>query len=96
MVEAHVPLGGEGEAMHERRRAAIATTIPGWYVPALHLAAPTAVSLGVMVGALTRIHALRPLELLTVPLTLFLAFGFEDIDNYNGSPYAAYWMELKL
>jgi GNAT superfamily N-acetyltransferase len=28
--------------------------------------------------------------------SLFLAFGFKDIDNYNGSPYAAYWMELEL
>ena len=28
--------------------------------------------------------------------SLFLAFGFKDIDNYNGSPYADYWMELAL
>jgi hypothetical protein len=70
-------MGAEGEAVHDRRRAAITTTIPSWYVPALHLAAPTAVSLGVIVGALTRIHALHPLELLTVPVTLFFAFGFE-------------------
>ena len=27
---------------------------------------------------------------------LFLAFGFKDIDDYNGNPYAAYWMELPL
>ena len=27
---------------------------------------------------------------------LFLAFGFRDIDDYNGNPYAAYWMELPL
>ena len=27
---------------------------------------------------------------------LFLAFGFRDIADYNGNPYAAYWMELRL
>ena len=27
---------------------------------------------------------------------LFLAFGFRDIDDYNGNPYASYWMELTL
>ena len=27
---------------------------------------------------------------------LFLTFGFRDIDDYNGNPYAAYWMELSL
>ena len=27
---------------------------------------------------------------------LFRAFGFRDIDDYNGNPYAAYWMELPL
>jgi N-acetylglutamate synthase-like GNAT family acetyltransferase len=33
---------------------------------------------------------------LTEARSLFLALGFEDIDNYNGNPYAAYWMELAL
>lgn len=28
--------------------------------------------------------------------SLFRAFGFRDIDDYNGNPYAAYWMELPL
>jgi GNAT superfamily N-acetyltransferase len=27
---------------------------------------------------------------------LFLDFGFRDIDDYNGNPYAYYWMELDL
>jgi GNAT superfamily N-acetyltransferase len=27
---------------------------------------------------------------------LFQAFGFRDIDDYNGNPYAAHWMELTL
>jgi GNAT superfamily N-acetyltransferase len=28
--------------------------------------------------------------------SLFLSFGFRDIDDYNGNPYAAYWMELPI
>lgn len=28
--------------------------------------------------------------------SLFLAFGFRDIADYNGNPYAAYWMERSL
>jgi GNAT superfamily N-acetyltransferase len=28
--------------------------------------------------------------------SLFRAFGFRDIDDYNGNPYAAHWMELWL
>ncbi len=67
----------EAGSVHERQRHAILGNVPKWYSPVLHLAVPTAVSLAVIVGALTRIHALRPLELLTVPITLFGAFGFE-------------------
>jgi GNAT superfamily N-acetyltransferase len=33
---------------------------------------------------------------LTEARSLFLAFGFKDIDDYNGNPYATYWMELTL
>jgi GNAT superfamily N-acetyltransferase len=29
-------------------------------------------------------------------VALFHAAGFRDIDDYNGNPYAAYWMELNL
>ena len=28
--------------------------------------------------------------------SLFRTFGFRDIDDYNGNPYAAHWMELPL
>jgi GNAT superfamily N-acetyltransferase len=28
--------------------------------------------------------------------SLFRAFGFRDIDDYNGNPFAAHWMELRL
>ena len=27
---------------------------------------------------------------------LFRTAGFRDIDDYNGNPYAAFWMELTL
>jgi hypothetical protein len=64
-------------SVHERQRAAILENIPRWYRPGPHLAVPTAIGLAVMIGALTQISALRPIELLAVPLTLLLAFGFE-------------------
>jgi hypothetical protein len=67
----------ETDSVHERRRFAILGNIPKWYSPALHLAVPTVVGLAVMAGALSRVHALRPLDLLTVPITLLGAFGFE-------------------
>lgn len=63
--------------MHERRRGEIVATIPRWYSPVLHLAAPTSVGLGLMIGALSRLQAPRLLNLLVVPLTLLGAFGFE-------------------
>jgi hypothetical protein len=65
------------EAAREQRRSAIVAQIPASYRPALHLAIPTVVGLGAMVWAFARIHALRPAELVTVPLTLLAAFGFE-------------------
>jgi GNAT superfamily N-acetyltransferase len=34
-----------------------------------------------------RLHAAR---------ALFLAAGFREIEDYNGNPYAAHWMELEL
>lgn len=52
-------------------------TIPSWYSPALHLAVPTVVVLGVMAGALCALRSPRPLDWLAVPLTLLGAFAFE-------------------
>jgi hypothetical protein len=66
-----------GGSIHERRRGEIVATVPAWYSPLWHLAAPTAVSLGLMIGALCRLHAPRAVDLLTVPVTLLGAFGFE-------------------
>ncbi|HLM72039.1 MAG TPA: sterol desaturase family protein [Polyangiaceae bacterium] len=65
------------EQASERRRAAIVGAIPGWYNPAIHLAIPTVFGLCLMIGAALRIHELRWLELLTIPITLFASFGFE-------------------
>ncbi len=71
------PKAAEIGSIHERRRSEIVATIPPWYSPALHLAAPTVVSVGLMVGALSHLHAPRLVDLLTVPLTLLGAFAFE-------------------
>jgi hypothetical protein len=70
-------MSAETAPVHERRRVAILGNIPRWYSPTLHLAVPTAVGLAVMAGAVSRMHGLHPVELLTVPLTLLAAFGFE-------------------
>ncbi|MEO7331434.1 MAG: sterol desaturase family protein [Minicystis sp.] len=64
-------------SIHERKRAAIIARLPRWYSPALHLAIPSAFGLGCLIFAFTHIHALRPIELCTIPLTLLAAFGFE-------------------
>jgi hypothetical protein len=63
--------------IQERRRSEIVATIPRWYSPVLHLAVPTVVCLGLMIGALSRLQAPSLLDWLAVPLTLFFAFGFE-------------------
>jgi hypothetical protein len=70
--------GGEPERpIHEHHRQEIAALIPSWYSPVLHLLTPSVVGLATLLFAASRIHALRPLELCVVPLTLLLGFGFE-------------------
>lgn len=76
------PIGPAGAAepagsVHERHRRAIVALIPRWYSPAFHLAFPTLVGLAVLVAALSRVHDLRPVELLAIPATLLVAFAFE-------------------
>jgi hypothetical protein len=68
---------GDADATYEHRRASIFSTIPAWYRPGLHLAVPTVLGLGVMIAAAGRVHALRPLDLLAVPVVLLASFGFE-------------------
>ncbi|WP_437779394.1 sterol desaturase family protein [Sorangium sp. So ce1097] len=60
-----------------RRRAEIAARIPRGYHPALHLAAPTAVGVAVLAAAVGSLGPVEAVELLAVPATLLLAFGFE-------------------
>jgi hypothetical protein len=63
--------------IRERRRSEIVGTIPRWYSPVLHLAVPTVVCLGLIVGCFSRLEASSLLDWLAVPVTLFFAFGFE-------------------
>ncbi len=69
--------GEPAASIHERHRAAITARLPGWYSPIPHLALPSAFGLACLLFAAARIHALRPVELCTIPLTLLAAFGFE-------------------
>jgi hypothetical protein len=62
---------------HERRRAEIVSVVPGWYRPWLHLAVPSCLGVGVMAVALARVDRPTALDLLAVPLTLLVSFGFE-------------------
>lgn len=64
-------------AIRDEKRASIVAQIPRGYSPAFHLAFPSLLGLSVLIGALLRIEALRPIELLTVPITLLAGFGFE-------------------
>ncbi len=63
--------------IRDERRASIVAQIPTRYSPAFHLAFPSLIGLSVLVGALLRIESLRPIELLSIPITLFAGFGFE-------------------
>ncbi len=61
------------------RRAQIVARLPARYNPTLHLAIPALIGLCVLVVAIVRLqtNTLRPIELLSIPITLFAAFGFE-------------------
>jgi len=65
------------EAARERRRAEIVAETPARYSPTVHLAVPSLVGLSVFVASLLRIEALRPVELLAIPVTWIAALGFE-------------------
>src|SRR5262249_47682746 len=53
-------------------RARLVAEIPRWYRPWLHLGFPSLVGLSTLAVCLGALHALRPLELLTIPATLLL------------------------
>jgi hypothetical protein len=61
------------------RRAQIVAHMPARYSPTLHLAIPTMIGLSVFVTAIVRLqtNSLKLIELLTIPITLLAAFGFE-------------------
>ena len=64
-----------GRLSPERRdalRARAVAEIPSWYRPWLHLAFPSLVGLGVILACVLSLHALRPVELLSVPLTFLV------------------------
>src|SRR5438067_1258897 len=55
-------------------RAAHLARIPGWYSPWAHLAFPSLVGLGLGAVALASLHAVRPDQWLTIPIT-FIAIN---------------------
>ena len=61
------------------RRTQIVSRIPARYSPTLHFAIPAVIGLVVLVIAIVRLqtNVLRPVELLTIPITLLGGFGFE-------------------
>lgn len=64
----------------ERRntlRAELLAETPRWYVPWVHLVAPSSFGIVAIVAALASIRDLHPLELLTVPVVYLLANAFE-------------------
>ena len=75
-MSAHTDTGGDA-SLHERRRAAALGELPRWYSPTLHLVIPGLIGLAVMIAAASRIHGLAAIELVTVPVTLVFALGFE-------------------
>jgi hypothetical protein len=59
------------------RRDQLRRQIPSNYSPLFHLLFPSLVALLSAGLALAQLHQLRPLELLSIPLTLFLSFAVE-------------------
>lgn len=61
----------------EAVRAEILAKIPENYNPAVHFLVPGVLGLGVFAACVAMLHDVRPLEWLTIPVTLFLGLGFE-------------------
>lgn len=61
----------------EAAREAIVATIPEAYSPTAHFVIPGLLGLGVFGACAWLLHDVRPVEWLTVPLTLFTGLGFE-------------------
>ncbi|HVY45480.1 MAG TPA: hypothetical protein VHB21_06350 [Minicystis sp.] len=67
----------EPPTVHEARRAEIAAEVPGWYSPAVHLAIPTAIGVGVAIAAAFALRHVTWADALALPVTLFAGFGLE-------------------
>src|SRR3954469_23262036 len=65
-------LGRLSSARRDELRARVIAEVPGWYSPWLHLAFPSLVGLAVIVTSAWLLRDVRPLELLTLPLTFLL------------------------
>jgi hypothetical protein len=61
----------------ERRRAEIVAQIPSSYRHLPHLLVPSLLGLSVIALAASQLSALRPAQLLAIPLTLLASFAFE-------------------
>ncbi len=64
-------------ARRELVRTETTSNIPRWYSPEGHLAATTGIGLAVLAVALMRLHDVRAVEWMVIPLTFVLANGFE-------------------
>jgi hypothetical protein len=65
------------DSVHERHRRAIVEQVPTWYRPLPHLVFPSLFGLLALIFAVSQIHALRPYELVAIPVTVLVAFSFE-------------------
>ena len=75
-VEAPSGAPPQGER-HEAARERIVAKIPASYSPAAHFLIPGALGLGVLGASVWLLEAVQPVEWLTIPITIFLGFGFE-------------------
>lgn len=62
---------------HEAARERIVAKIPASYSPAAHFLVPGALGIGVLAASVWMIEGVRAVEWLTIPITIFLGFGFE-------------------
>ncbi|HRI62889.1 MAG TPA: sterol desaturase family protein [Polyangium sp.] len=71
--------GSDEQEVRPERRAQMVAHMPTRYSPTLHLAIPALIGFAVLMTAIVRLqtNVLRPAELLTIPVTLLLGFGFE-------------------
>src|SRR5215471_16854281 len=64
-------------SVYERHRAEILRLIPSWYSPVLHYAIPITMVVSLLIASVALLQHLRAIELLAIPITLFIGFGFE-------------------